>query len=688
MVSGNLLEQLDRSPNIMQDHERFRRAANNTYTLNEHDQLVSNESTPSTGSFLMEKQSHLTSRQVEQAFSALSMQEPNTMRHKTNFGNLENSFQQHDFVQTEDTCLGATRDFLMPAPDSFNMSPEACATDISTPSEGYSSEHTNRYVDNNPFSGPRRNKVAYGNPFVCTPPKFSRFSTNESYGSTTSSVTSSHQKNSISPCQPMLYSAIGSFENLNNSSSYLRDITAKMISMKQTNQHTRLLIPPVRPQENLNSGNNILAKNNCEENNSFRQRQEQTFPSSNEELTIREEPLIDSDTEPKASKNKHVSTLTQQLSNNSLNEIGLNETACDDHPIMHKSTSLVANLTNLEDSPELIQSKYRREKIVKIEERDTGGKKQKRMKRSRKSKNKKPEVIFCPSSDAYTPRISSSSKPLSYVSAAERDSSAIPTTMGTISRPNFRDALRRVAMILHQHIVKIERRFESNMDPSGLFSPKMRKEFKEDNFAKPRYKCTMVRVPMARGGAIYSLKKLKADYETPDSSSPASVRIPTELEIYEFAHKLFKKVQLSSECSIVCLIYIERLMEVARVPLLACTWRPIFMAGLLLASKVWQDLSSWNIEFAIVYPQFSLESINRLELQFLRMVKWDLYISSSLYAKYYFALRSLLEKKSFRQRYNRMVGGVGNVYASDALKIQQRTEKVKEQALLQLSRSM
>ena len=60
----------------------------------------------------------------------------------------------------------------------------------------------------------------------------------------------------------------------------------------------------------------------------------------------------------------------------------------------------------------------------------------------------------------------------------------------------------------------------------------------------------------------------------------------------------------------------------------------------------------------------------------------------SSYAKYYFALRSLIEKKDFRQRYNRMVGGVGNVAQSEALKVQQRTEQVKEEALLQLSRSM
>lgn len=62
--------------------------------------------------------------------------------------------------------------------------------------------------------------------------------------------------------------------------------------------------------------------------------------------------------------------------------------------------------------------------------------------------------------------------------------------------------------------------------------------------------------------------------------------------------------------------------------------------------------------------------------------------SLSLYAKYYFALRSLVEKRDFRQRYNRMVGGVDSVAQSEALNIQKRTEQVKEEALLHLSRSM
>ena len=239
-------------------------------------------------------------------------------------------------------------------------------------------------------------------------------------------------------------------------------------------------------------------------------------------------------------------------------------------------------------------------------------------KRRRKRKEKTINV-FRPTGDAYTPRMSG--HPLKYKPTQERESvDKMSSTMGTIQRPNFRDALRRVAIILHQHIVKIERRFETGIkgvDDTGLFKTSKRDEFSEDRFATPRYKCSMVRVPMACPGVVYSMRKLRVVYRTPSTD-----------EIYDFAHQLFKKVQLSSECSIVCLIYVEKLMEVAKVPLVASTWRPIFMCGLLLASKVWQDLSSWNIEFASVYPQFSLEAINRLEVQFLKAIKWDLYISS------------------------------------------------------------
>ncbi|CAN0439992.1 unnamed protein product, partial [Ascophyllum nodosum] len=60
---------------------------------------------------------------------------------------------------------------------------------------------------------------------------------------------------------------------------------------------------------------------------------------------------------------------------------------------------------------------------------------------------------------------------------------------------------------------------------------------------------------------------------------------------------------LSSECSVICLIYVERLMTLARVPLLESTWKPIVLVSLLLASKMWQDLGSWNRSLRVCVPR-------------------------------------------------------------------------------------
>ena len=127
-------------------------------------------------------------------------------------------------------------------------------------------------------------------------------------------------------------------------------------------------------------------------------------------------------------------------------------------------------------------------------------------------------------------------------------------------------------------------------------------------------------------------------------------------------------------------------MEQAHVPINGKTWRPLLLCGLLLASKVWQDLPSWNVEVAEIYPEFPLAQINRLERTFCQHMQWELYISQSLYAKYYFALRSLTARKDFRKKYNVMM-----TEAPKAVEISKRTDQLKEDFLSSteyLSRSL
>ncbi|TYZ58032.1 hypothetical protein PybrP1_002876 [[Pythium] brassicae (nom. inval.)] len=303
---------------------------------------------------------------------------------------------------------------------------------------------------------------------------------------------------------------------------------------------------------------------------------------------------------------------------------------------------------------------------------------------------KSKRVHFQPTHAVFTPRLTDSAA-LRYRKPDDRVTSlAPPSAVSSVAQPNYDDFLRRVSVVLYQHLRRCEKRHSEELrgpsvvsstvgvdrgtspflsavvsregepdalelpsaplapstGPSSTTSPRLLELpvdeiFREEHFVTPQYKYTFVRLPRVFPMTSFVMEKVSSKRH-----------VPSVDEIFRFCKNLFNKAQLSAECTIVCLIYIERLMEQANVPLLAVTWKPIVLCGLLLASKVWQDLSSWNVEISNIYPQYPLHSINRLERLFLHHIQWDLYISASVYAKYYFALRSLTEKKDFRRRYN------------------------------------
>jgi hypothetical protein len=152
----------------------------------------------------------------------------------------------------------------------------------------------------------------------------------------------------------------------------------------------------------------------------------------------------------------------------------------------------------------------------------------------------------------------------------------------SIAQPNYEDILRRVSVVIHQHALKCEARFAKatpEVMETGLFHLSKMKMFSEDNFVSPQYSYYFVRSSINHLGFCYTIRKIHQKYT-----------LPTVNEIYVFIRDLFVKAHLSAECSIVCLIYCERLMETAHVPIMGETWRPCLLCGLLLASKVWQDL--------------------------------------------------------------------------------------------------
>jgi len=252
------------------------------------------------------------------------------------------------------------------------------------------------------------------------------------------------------------------------------------------------------------------------------------------------------------------------------------------------------------------------------------------------------------------------------------------------------DVLRRVSIIVAQHVLSGEKTRRRARKPNRLSTPSfsnsnnisnlnndrerwtVSNEFNEDHFVRPQRRYFL---PTLAGGlhllSCYSMTYVRPSYHN-----------PSHKVIFDFIQRLFKRANLTAGCSVICLIYVERLMNRTGLYLLRRNWRPIMLCSMLVASKMWQDMGCWNAEFSKIYPQFTTESIKRLERLFIAKLQWNTIISSGVYSKYYFALRSLNEKKMFRNKYLNMLGVRPNVPQARRIEI-----KSKKTAMV-LSRSM
>ena len=50
-----------------------------------------------------------------------------------------------------------------------------------------------------------------------------------------------------------------------------------------------------------------------------------------------------------------------------------------------------------------------------------------------------------------------------------------------------------------------------------------------------------------------------------------------------------------------------------------CNWKPLLFTAILLASKFWEDINFWNVDYVDALAIYNLKSINRMESEFVSL---------------------------------------------------------------------
>jgi len=172
----------------------------------------------------------------------------------------------------------------------------------------------------------------------------------------------------------------------------------------------------------------------------------------------------------------------------------------------------------------------------------------------------------------------------------------------TVSQPNLKNTIKCVSLAIYYHIKN--RKSEAILDI-----------FDEKNH------------PLTREGVSEDYNKYNPDHR----------------QIYKFIRTLFNAAQLTAECAIITLVYLERLLTYGEIDISPGSWKRITLGAILLASKVWDDQAVWNVDYCQILKDLTVEDMNELERQFLELLQFNINVPSSVYAKYFFDLRTLAE---------------------------------------------
>jgi hypothetical protein len=111
------------------------------------------------------------------------------------------------------------------------------------------------------------------------------------------------------------------------------------------------------------------------------------------------------------------------------------------------------------------------------------------------------------------------------------------------------------------------------------------------------------------------------------------VKIATD--ILFMTRTVYEVSQMEYECLVAASIYWDRLVQIIPNAAKKGNWRYWWFTCMLLSSKVWDDTSMLNSEFATIFTDFGVKEVNRMEVKLLEIFQYSVSISSQEYVSHH-----------------------------------------------------
>jgi len=114
--------------------------------------------------------------------------------------------------------------------------------------------------------------------------------------------------------------------------------------------------------------------------------------------------------------------------------------------------------------------------------------------------------------------------------------------------------------------------------------------------------------------------------------------------VFNLMHNVAGSLYFCKQVLVLCAVYVERLLQAdTSVVLTDGNWRSVVVVGLLVASKVWEDVHPWNADFEeclweVAGMRYRRGALYHLESLFLEKLGWRVFVDGEVYAKYFFSL--------------------------------------------------